>query len=128
MKVSQFSSGNMKILIVDDSPRMRGLIIKMLNDGNNEFFECKDGWDAFSSYVKIQPDVVIMDINMKKMNGLDSAYQILSQFSDAIIIMVTNFNEPIYRRRAEISGIKHYILKDNLTNLKDIIMKYDSDK
>lgn len=116
----------MKILIVDDSSRMRQLIKKMIKTEKNEIFECEDGIYSFADYERIKPDIVLMDINMKKMNGLDASLQILNKYPKARIIILTDYDEHLLREKAKLSGIKYYLLKDNLTMLREVINNYDN--
>lgn len=111
----------MKILIVEDSERMRKLIISLLQDNETEFYEVNDGCLALTEYIRIKPDIVLMDIMMEIENGLEAAAQILRRYSDAIIIFITNYDDLVYREAAEAIGVNHYILKDNLTYLNELI-------
>jgi len=119
----------MKILIVDDSVRIRKLIITLLGGEQHpackenviEFFECEDGSNALSHYKAILPDWVLMDISMKNMNGFEAATQIKQEYPKANIIIVTNYDEPRLRHKAKEIGIKHYVLKENLPVLQNII-------
>lgn len=118
----------MKVLIVDDSARIRKLIMNMLAGAKTsnknlvyEFFECDDGINAFAEYSRLKPNWVIMDISMKRMNGLDAVTQIKNEFPDAQIMIVTNYDDARFRKKAESQGIKHYVLKENLTEINDIV-------
>jgi len=116
----------MKILIVDDSARMRNLIKSMLKlkqsaDDNFEFYECDDGSSSLAEYEKIHPDWVLMDIAMKTMNGLDASAIIKNRHLDAKIIFVTNYDDIQFREKAKLLGIDHYILKENLNQINEII-------
>lgn len=114
----------MKILIVDDSVRMRKLIISLLIDDKNEFYECEDGCYALPEYKRIKPDIVLMDVVMREMNGLDAAAEIINHFPEAKIITVTDYDDPLFRQKAEQIGIRNYIIKDNLTLISEIISSY----
>lgn len=116
----------MKILIVDDSIRMRKLIKAMLKQNQSpteiiEFYECNDGCYALEEYEKIHPDWVLMDIAMKKMNGLDASALIRNRFPDAKIMIVTDYDDVLFREKAKLYGINNYILKENLSQINDII-------
>ncbi|MFH1194241.1 MAG: response regulator transcription factor [bacterium] len=111
----------MKILIVDDSKRLRKLIISLLRDNGTEFYEAEDGCFALTEYIRIKPDVVLMDIMMEIENGLEAAGQILRRYPSAKIILVTNYDDNAYRDAANALGITGYILKENLTYLPGVI-------
>jgi len=116
----------MKILIVDDSARMRNMVKSMLRLKQTtqcplEFFECDDGTDAITECEKVHPDWVLMDIAMKNMNGLNASAIIKKRFPEMKIIIVTNYDDVQFRERAKRCGITHYILKENLNQIQDII-------
>lgn len=116
----------MKILIVDDSARMRKLIKAMLKQKQSttdamEFYECDDGCNALEEYEKIHPDWVLMDIAMKKMNGLDASALIKNKFHDAKIMIVTDYDDAQFREKAKLCGINNYILKESLFLINEII-------
>lgn len=116
----------MKILIADDSSRMRNMIKSMLKQKQTEsdlyeFYECDDGIDAIAECEKIHPDWILMDIAMKNMNGLEASAIIKKRFPDMKIIIVTNYNDAEFRRRALRSGIVHYVLKENLNQIQEMI-------
>jgi DNA-binding NarL/FixJ family response regulator len=63
-----------------------------------------------------------MDIAMEPVNGLDASANIKKEYPDARIILVTNYDEPAFRKRAEELGISDYILKENLVHLSELLM------
>lgn len=73
----------MKVLIVDDSEPMRRMIKTYLADLVGETFECGDGSEALTAYREHQPDFVLMDLKMTKMDGLDATRQIMQCFPKA---------------------------------------------
>ena len=83
----------MNLLIVEDSARMRGMIKQVVGDLAERVYECEDGDDALAAYSANQPDWVLMDIQMKNTNGLTATRQIVSEFADAKIVIVTNYDD-----------------------------------
>lgn len=114
----------MKILIVDNSSRIRQLVKKIIGGNEIEIFECEDGFYSPDEYERIRPDVVLMDINMEKMNGLDASMQILKNYPKAQIIILTNYDDEAMRQKASSYGIRHYILKEDLMQLRDLLKQY----
>jgi len=80
----------MKILLVDDSKFSREKIKSMLIDKNFEIIEAEDGMDGLIKYKEFQPNIIITDYDMPKMNGLDISKKILSLNPKANIILVTS--------------------------------------
>jgi CheY-like chemotaxis protein len=111
----------MKVLIVDDNQRVRWLIRTMIEDLVDEFFECDDGITALDAYRKSSPDLVLMDIKMNQMDGISAARQIRSAFADAVIIMVTDYDDVDLRLAAKRVGACEYVVKDELYSLRQIL-------
>lgn len=70
-----------------------------------------DGADAVRLYGECRPDVVLMDIRMKGLGGIDAAGQILEEDASARILFLTTFSDDDYIVRALSVGAKGYILK-----------------
>lgn len=113
----------MEILIADDSRPIRELIKSLLSRGNHTFIECEDGIEAVDCYTRHHTDIVLMDISMKRMNGLESSEKIISAYPDAKIIVVTQYDEPELREKAKNIGVRDYITKDNLLKILEYIQK-----
>ena len=111
----------MNLLIVDDNARVRVMIREVLADTANEIHECNDGITAIESYQKYHPDVVLMDIKMKTMNGLVAAQRIIQLDSKAKIIIVTNFDDNNLREAAKKAGALEYFLKEEIFKLPEYL-------
>lgn len=72
-----------------------------------------DGRDALRIYQKLHPDVLLMDIRMKDINGLDASEQLLAAYPDAKILLLTTFSDDEYIVKALKSGVKGYLLKQD---------------
>ena len=111
----------MNLLIVEDNARMRQMIKNIVSDLVDEITECADGEDALALFSAKKPDWVLMDIQMKNINGLAATQQILGQFRDAKIVIVTNYNDPKFRESAKEAGAIGYVLKENLLDIRQIL-------
>lgn len=103
-----------KLLIVDDQKMVReGL--KLILD-RYERFECvgeaENGFEAITLAKKLRPDVVLMDLRMPEMNGVDATYRILQSNSEIKVLILTTFNEEAYILKALEYGASGYVLKD----------------
>ena len=112
----------MKILIVDDNKQVRTLLREYLPNSFDEIYECSDGGDAVSYFKKHQPDWVLMDWEMPKMNGITAIRQIIGEFPEANICMVTAFDDEEIRSEAMSAGASGFVLKDNLFELEAILV------
>ena len=107
-------------MIVDDNAEMRRLIRNFLPDGH-EIVECQDGAEAVEKYANRQPDWVTMDIRMPLMDGIAATALIMASFPRARIIMVTEFGNDGLRETARNAGARHYLLKEDLSPLRQLI-------
>lgn len=111
----------MKVLVIDDNWEARQMIKDFLLEESDECFECEDGSEALSAYAEFLPDWVLMDWDMKEVNGLTATQNIIAGFPDAKILMVTGFDEKDLRQAAKQAGACGYVQKNNLLELKEIL-------
>jgi DNA-binding NarL/FixJ family response regulator len=111
----------MKFLIVDDNANARRMIKRYLSTQANEFRECDDGDGAVSAYADFRPDWVLMDWEMKRVNGLSAMLLLREEFPDAKVLMVTNYDDDDLRRAAAEAGAVGFIPKDDLILLQSFL-------
>src|SRR5882762_4858929 len=116
----------MSVLIVDDSAPLRRAMRLIVNDLAGQIHECTDGSKALAAYTAHQPDWVFMDIRMKDTDGLSATRQIKSVFPDAKIIVVTVCNGEDMREAARIAGACGFVAKDNLLELRQLLLNRPS--
>lgn len=75
------------------------------------------GAEAVDLYEKFQPEVLVMDIRMKDMDGLEAAEQILSRHFDAKILLLTTFSDDEYIIKALHLGTRGYLLKQDYAHI-----------
>lgn len=110
---------SIRILLCEDQTLMRqGLhTVLELEDGFEVIGEAVDGEDAVRQYINLRqrglgPDVVLMDIQMPRKNGVDATAIITGQYPNARIIMLTTFEYDDYVFEAVKAGAMGYLLKD----------------
>ena len=107
----------MKLLIVDDNAAVRRLIRSIVLPFASEIYECMGGADAFSTYQAHRPDVVLMDIRMNEVDGIQATKQIKAADPQATIVIVTDYDDDALRHAAMLAGAYGYVPKDNLLEL-----------
>ena len=111
----------MKILIVDDSASFRAFARGLLAAVTGDVEECEDGADATAVYARCRPDIVLMDIGMKRVDGLAATRAIVGQDPSARIVIVSSYDDDAFRRAAREAGACGYALKDDLSTLTLLI-------
>lgn len=102
---------NTKILYIDDETFIRQNAVEYLNFYSNHVYEAKDGEEGYAVYEKINPDIIITDINMPKLNGLDLVRKIRQKDTHTKIIIATAFLETSYLLEAVELGLVKYLIK-----------------
>ncbi|HKZ85783.1 MAG TPA: response regulator transcription factor [Anaerolineae bacterium] len=106
----------MNILIVDDDQGFRR-VVKRLLEAERELSvvgEAGDGEEAVRLARELRSDVVLMDIAMPRLDGLEATRRIKAEQSDAKVIILTIHGEEGYRRAAGASGADAFLLKKTL--------------
>lgn len=118
----------MKIVIVDDD-RLVSEALKTILEVNADVHIAAigtDGREAVSLYRQYRPDVLLMDIRMKDMNGLEASAEILKEFPEANILLLTTFLDDEYIIKALKLGAKGYLLKQDYASNLPALRAVDS--
>lgn len=109
----------MKIIIVDDDIFVSGALTTILEASGKVTVAASgtDGKEAAELYKIHQPDVLLMDIRMKEKSGLDASAEILEEFPDAKILLLTTFSDDEYIVKALKLGAKGYLLKQDYASI-----------
>ncbi len=101
-----------KVLIADDTTLMRELIRAALPAEDYQIVgEAKSGDQAVELYKQTQPDVLILDINMPKMNGIDALTEIMDYDKNAKVIMCSDQKYDSMIMMALKKGAKDFVIK-----------------
>ena len=103
-----------RVLVVDDQRLVRDGIASLLyvQKGLTVVGTAADGQEAVEQALALKPDVILMDVRMPVMNGVDATARILKQQPACCILMLTTFDDDTYVRDALSKGARGYLLKD----------------
>ena len=108
----------MTVLIVDDNPSVCRLIHGIVAPLVERVYECAGGEEAVLLYDAHRPDVVLMDLAMRGMDGITATRRIRQVNPAARIVIVTSHDQPELREAATDAGASGYVLKTNLLELR----------
>ena len=113
----------MNVIVVDDDKLVAISLKTILESTGNISVTAigSSGNDAIELYSKHKPDVLLMDIRMDGMTGIEAGEIILSQFKDARILYLTTFSDDEYIAKALNMGAKGYILKQDFEGIAPAI-------
>lgn len=109
----------MRVVIVDDD-QIVAISLKTILEADEEIevVACgHDGEEAIELYEKEKPDILLMDIQMKKVTGLCAAGEIMKKYPEAAILLLTTFSDDEYIMKALDIGVKGYILKQDFDGI-----------
>jgi DNA-binding NarL/FixJ family response regulator len=102
------------ILLADDHGLVRkGLRAVLESEADMQVVgEAADGSQAVQMAAELRPNVLVMDIAMPRLNGIDAADQIIRKHPDTAVIILSMYSDEEYVMRALTAGVKGYLLKD----------------
>lgn len=102
-----------RLMTVDDHPLMREGVATLIGaqPDMSLIAEASNGREAVEAFQRHRPDVVLMDLRLPDMTGIDALAEIRAQFPDARVIMLTTFEGDAEIRRAIEAGACSYVLK-----------------
>ncbi|MBE5942440.1 MAG: response regulator transcription factor [Lachnospiraceae bacterium] len=109
----------MRIVLIDDD-QLVCMSLKMILEADSDITVAavgNDGAEALPLYKQHNPDVLLMDIRMKGMNGTDALAELVKEYPDAKVLFLTTFVDDEYIVKALELGAKGYIVKQNYENI-----------
>jgi len=114
--IDHLTSKQIKILVVDDHPFMREGIAAAINGQQDMILvgEAATGQEAIDTYRRLRPDVVLMDLNLPGLGGIEAMEAIRSEFPSARIVVLTAYRGDVQALKAFRTGAVGYLLKNML--------------
>jgi DNA-binding NarL/FixJ family response regulator len=101
-----------RVLLCDDSPQIRELVRIVLElEGNEVVSEAENGREAVDEAERLQPDVVLLDLSMPVMDGLEALPEIKRVAPEARIVVLSGFDNDRLVSQALALGADHYVPK-----------------
>ncbi|MEY8215950.1 MAG: response regulator transcription factor, partial [Colwellia sp.] len=112
--MSNLKQPPISVQIVDDHPMVQGGLKACLSfyDDIAIVGSTEDGSDALNKAIELKPDVILMDISMPTMNGIDATEIITEQLPDTKILILSMHSNPEFVKSAIQAGAVGYLLKD----------------
>ena len=104
------------VLVADDHEAMLGRVAKLLAIEFNVVGRATDGQQALDATLKLSPDVLVLDISMPVMNGMEVAGRLKSVGSKTHIVFLTMHDDPDFVRKALEVGALGYVIKSRLAS------------
>jgi DNA-binding NarL/FixJ family response regulator len=109
---------HMTVMVVDANADMRRMIRWVVSDLVEMVRECATPAEALDDYDTVRPDVIVMDLGVPPEDGLWATRRITAFDPQALVVIVAPYPDATFRQAAEQAGARHFVLKDNLIDLR----------
>jgi len=108
------------IVVADDDPQYREIVRYLLaaaSDTVTIVAEAEDGEEALALVLRARPDIVITDLIMPRLNGVELTRRIRQELPDTKVILISSYTEDAYRLMASDSGADVFVSKQVITTM-----------
>ena len=110
-----------RILVVDDSPKVRRTVREIVESAGARVQECSDGDEVLEAFERFVPDWVFMDVRMARIDGLEATRLLKKVHPEARVVIVTEIDQPDLRTGAREAGAERFVAKTDLLELRELI-------
>jgi len=110
---------SLKLLYIEDDKDIREIYLNLLQEHIGEIHCANDGEEGYSKYLEVKPDIILLDINMPKVDGLTLATKIREMDKNVKIIITTSYSE----REKLLQAIELYLIKYILKPIEPDILR-----
>ena len=112
-----------KVLIIDDEPDFRTFTDLLLKRLGYDVSLADNGWSGLELYRREHPDVILLDLNMPEMDGVEVLKQIRTVDSKQAVIVLTGDRRPQTERQVRALGVSEFLVKDSSSRLLEDTVK-----
>ena len=104
-----------RVLVADDHEFVRSMLVDLLDASGDMTVvaQCEDGGQVLDAARRTRPDVVLLDLAMPRVTGLQAARDLLAEHPEARVVVLTGSLTPALVREAQEIGVVGYLLKDD---------------
>jgi len=105
---------SIKVLIADDNQLFREILSRLFKDSTNIeiIAQADDGFEVLEKVVQLKPDIVLMDISMPRLNGIDTTQELTRKYPEIRTIALTSYSDKAYIKGMFEAGAWGYLLKN----------------
>ena len=105
-------TGPVRLLIADDEPLIRETLAELLiEEGFDVVGHASDGEEAVRAVTDLRPDVVIIDVRMPILNGIEATRRIVGELPGTLVIALSAYDDPALASAAREAGAVDYVAK-----------------
>lgn len=110
------------VMIVDDSATIRNILRALFEAEDLRVFEARDGVEAIGRALEVNPNLIVLDLSMPEMNGLEAARELKTLMPHVPLLMFTNHSEGALEKEADSAGIAAVVSKSGPNSLAQLVM------
>ena len=110
------------VMIVDDSATIRGILRAVFETEGLKVCEAIDGVGAIQTASDVKPNLIVLDLSMPEMNGLEAARELKTLMPHVPLLMFTNHSEGALEKEADSAGIAAVVSKSGPNSLAQLLM------